>query len=319
MSDLLFSFQCVFPLFVMIFLGYLLRRLKVISDSFVSVGTKIVFKLTLPILLFLEISQADLTTVFNGRLILFCLVTTAVLMVLLCLIVPRFVKDKADQSVMIQGMFRGNYAIIGVPLAINMFGEKGALPATLILPFMVPFYNVAAVILLTILDPTNDDGAKKIPLKKILLGVVTNPLVIGIVLGLPFSLLHWKLPSLALDCLQPLANMTTPLALLCLGGQFTFSDAKSNLRLSMTATVFKLVIIPIVMLALAVAMGFRNEELGAIFVLYTAPTAVASYVMAKNMHANDTLAGQILILTTSLSCVTIFLLLFAIKSMGFIA
>lgn len=314
LENLLYSLESVVPLFVMILMGYWLRRLHIINDSFVEVGTKIGFQMALPVLLFQQVSEADLSIAFNPRLVLFALACIALVVTLLCLLVPLLVHGRASQGAMIQGIYRGNFAILGVPLAINMFGEAGAAPTSLLLPFTIPIYNALAVIILTVFRP-DSDWKRSISVRQILWGVVTNPLIIGIVLGLPFSIFRWQLPSLIDKSLSQIASLTTPLSLLCLGGQFTFRAAKEKLPLSLSAAVIKQVLIPSLVLPLAVLAGFRGGELGAIFILFMAPSAVSSYIMAKNMHSDDELAAQILIMTTLLSCLTMFVGIYILRSL----
>ncbi len=315
MDNLLYSLQSVVPLFVLILMGYLLRRFKIINDAFVDVGTKIGFKMALPVLLFQQVSAADLNTAFNPNLVLFAVLSILMVIGLLCLLVPIFVKGNAQRGAIIQAIYRGNFAILGVPLAINMFGEAGAAPTSLLLPFTVPIYNATAVIILTVFDPAFE-GKKTIPVKKILKGIITNPLIIGIVLGLPFSVFNIEIPVLIDKSLDNLSSLATPLSLLCLGAQFTFKAAKDNLKLSVLATMLKQIIIPTVVLAIAALLGFRGGELGAIFILFMAPTAISSYIMAKNMHSDDQLAAQILILTTLTSCLTLTAGIFLLRSIG---
>ena len=303
------------PLFVLILMGYLLRRFKIINDAFVDVGTKIGFKMALPVLLFQQVSAADLNTAFNPNLVLFAVISILMVIGLLCLLVPLFVKGNAQRGAIIQAIYRGNFAILGVPLAINMFGEAGAAPTSLLLPFTVPIYNATAVIILTVFDPAFE-GKKKIPVKKILKGIITNPLIIGIILGLPFSVFDIEIPVLIDKSLDNLSSLATPLSLLCLGAQFTFEAARDNLKLSVLATVLKQIMIPTVVLAIATLLGFRGGELGAIFILFMAPTAISSYIMAKNMHSDDQLAAQILILTTLTSCLTLTAGIYLLRSMG---
>ena len=303
------------PLFVLILMGYLLRRFKIINDAFVDVGTKIGFKMALPVLLFQQVSAADLNTAFNPNLVLFAVISILMVIGLLCLLVPLFVKGNAQRGAIIQAIYRGNFAILGVPLAINMFGEAGAAPTSLLLPFTVPIYNATAVIILTVFDPAFE-GKKKIPVKKILKGIITNPLIIGIILGLPFSAFDIEIPVLIDKSLDNLSSLATPLSLLCLGAQFTFEAARDNLKLSVLATVLKQIMIPTVVLAIATLLGFRGGELGAIFILFMAPTAISSYIMAKNMHSDDQLAAQILILTTLTSCLTLTAGIYLLRSMG---
>ncbi|MBQ7017022.1 MAG: AEC family transporter [Firmicutes bacterium] len=315
MDNLLYSLQSVVPLFVLILMGYLLRRFKIINDAFVDVGTKIGFKMALPVLLFQQVSAADLNTAFNPNLVLFAVISILMVIGLLCLLVPLFVKGNAQRGAIIQAIYRGNFAILGVPLAINMFGEAGAAPTSLLLPFTVPIYNATAVIILTVFDPAFE-GKKKIPVKKILKGIITNPLIIGIILGLPFSVFDIEIPVLIDKSLDNLSSLATPLSLLCLGAQFTFEAARDNLKLSVLATVLKQIMIPTVVLAIAALLGFRGGELGAIFILFMAPTAISSYIMAKNMHSDDQLAAQILILTTLTSCLTLTAGIYLLRSMG---
>ena len=168
---------------------------------------------------------------------------------------------------------------------------------------------------MALFDPAYE-GKKTIPVKKILKGIITNPLIIGIVLGLPFSILDIEIPVLVDKSLDNLSSLATPLSLICLGAQFTFKAAKDNLKLSVTATVVKQLLIPSVVLLVAALLGFRGGELGAIFILFMAPTAISSYIMAKNMHSDDQLAAQILILTTLTSCFTLTAGIFLLRSLG---
>ncbi len=317
MENLFFSLKCVLPLFVLISVGYLLRRRGLISGDFVSVGSNIVFKLALPVQLFLQMAGSALSTSFNPSLILFALVSNFLLVAILWVTVPRLVPGRASQGAVIQGLFRGNFALLGVPLAINIFGQEGAAPASMLLAIVIPFYNVMAVVVLTIFSEDNE-SEKKIPLKKIFLRIAKNPLIIGILLGALWQLGGLPLPEAFVKCLTPIAQLTTPLALICLGGQFSFQVARNNLRISLPVTILKLAGIPAVMLSVAVWLGFRGTELGAVFVLYSAPTAVSSYVMAKNMGSDDDLAAQILVFTTIFSSVSLLLILTVLKGLGLV-
>ena len=160
-----------------------MRRKGIIQESFVTAGTKIGFQAALPALLFQQVAQADLTTVFNPWLIVFAICAILATVLLLCLLIPLFVKGNPQRGAMIQGIYRGNFAILGVPLAINMFGEAGAAPTSLLLPFTIPLYNLLAVIILTLFEP-REGPRNRVDGKKILKGIVTNPLIIGILLGL---------------------------------------------------------------------------------------------------------------------------------------
>lgn len=315
MENLIYSFNSVVPLFVLVVIGYLLRRKNVIQDSFVSTGTKIGFQVALPVLLFQQVSQADLTTVFNPRLILFAVASILLTVLLLTAVIPLFVKGNPQRGAMIQGIYRGNFAILGVPLAINMFGETGAAPTSLLLPFTIPLYNILAVVILVLFEPK--DGPKnQVDMGKILKGILTNPLIIGILLALPFAIFKIQLPEMVDRSLDSISSLTTPLALICLGGQFQFQSAKENLGLTLTATLLKQIFLP----AAGAVRGrygwaFARESWGPSLPVM-APSAVSSYIMAKNMRSDDQLAAQILMMTTLVSPFTICLGIYLLRSMG---
>lgn len=319
MENFIFSLKSVLPLFVLIVIGYVLKLMKWVNESFIQAGTKIVFKITLPMMLFLQVAAADLTTSANIRLMIFTVVSLVSLFLLLLLLVPVFVKKDPDRGAMIQALLRGNFSILGIPLAANMFGPQGAVPATLLMPFVIPIYNVFSVVALALFsaDPAHrkDKGALA---KKMLKEIVTNPLILAIVLGLAFSLLKIRLPELLLDCLQPVSDLTTPLALICLGAQFSFTETRSTLKLAVAGTLLRQLVIPFVMLTLAVLLGFRDYDLGAVLIIYASPVAVTSYIMAKNMKSNDKLAAQLLVFTTAFSCISLTLTIFLLRTLGYL-
>ena len=320
MDNLLYSLNCVVPLFAVIGLGVLLRRLGVLNEGFVDAGTKLGFRVALPCLLFTQVAEADLTRAIDPKLCWFTIVSVALVTGLLCLITPRLVKSRAACGALVQGIFRGNFAILGIPLAINMFGTEGAAPTALLLPVTVPLYNILAVLVLSLFAP--EDGAaggsaRKVPgFGKVLLGIVTNPLIIGIALAMPLSLLRVELPEMVSRTLDSVASLATPVALLCLGAQFDWKNARQNLRLTIPAALVKQALIPAVMLTAAALFGFRDGELGALFIVFMAPSSVSSYIMAKNMRSDAQLAAQMILWTTLLSMFTMFLGIYILRSLG---
>ncbi len=318
MNHFLYSLESVGPLVVLVLIGYILRRKEISGKAFIDTGTSLVFKLSLPVLLFNQISKADLKTVFDPYLILFAMISTLTVIGLLFWLVPRFLKTNPERGAFIQAVYRGNFSILGVPLAISMFTEAGAAPTALLLPFTIPLYNIAAVIILTAFDDTKKDSRNRLAFWPVIKDILKNPLIIGIILGLPFSLLNITLPKVIDQTLTSIASLTTPLALICLGGQFTIQSVKEKLKPALWATALKLVIIPSVMIGIAILLGFHGGQLGAVFILFMAPSAVSSYIMAKNMHSDEMLAGQILLFTTVFSSFTIFIGIFLLHFLGLI-
>ena len=315
MDNLIFSLNSVVPLFAAILMGIVLRRLGIINANFIDVGTKIGFRVALPFLLFSQVAGADLSSGVNPNLFWFAIVSVCVTVALCCLITPMLVKDRAKCGAIAQALFRGNFAILGIPLAINMFGQEGAMPTTLLLPITVPLYNILAVVVLVLFEPHEGERTKP-NLKKILIGVVTNPLIISIVLALPIALLRWEMPVLLTKSVDMIGSLATPIALLCLGGQFDWKNARSNLRYTLPATLMKQAVIPAIMLAIAIWLGFRDGDLGAVFILFMAPCSVSSYIMAQNMHSDGQLAAQMIMWTTLTSMGTMCLGIFLLRTFG---
>ena len=317
MDNLLYSLNSVVPLFAVIALGYLLRRCGVLNENFIDVGTKLGFRVALPCLLFQQVASADLSAAFSPRLMWFGIVSVLLTVALLCAVTPLLIRDRAKCGAVVQAVFRGNFAILGVPLAIQMFGEQGAAPTALMLPVTVPLYNILAVVVLVLFEPR--DGARThVDLGKILLNVVTNPLIIAIVLALPVAWWRISLPTMVQSSIASVASLATPIALLCLGGQFDFADARHNLKITLPAALVKQAVLPAAALSIAVLLGFRDGELGAIFILFMAPSSVSSYIMAKNMRSDAMVAAQMIMLTTLLSSFTMFLGIFLLRSLQYI-
>ena len=314
MDTFLFSANCVLPLLLLMVVGYVLRLLGVVSESFVKQANQFCFKVTLPVQLFGNIYKQDLTHLAEGRLIAFTVLAILAVVALLWLLLPRLEKDGPACAAEIQGIFRGNFLIFGLPLAINMFGEEGAFPTALLLPVAIPVYNVLAVITLARFSGSGE----KVQPKKVLLNIAKNSLVIASVLGIAVSLTGIPLPTFVTKSVDTVGAAATPMALMMLGAQFDFSKLKGNLRKGLLCTAARLIIVPLAVMSLAIALGFRGPHLGAIFILFCAPTAVSSYVMAQNMGADSDLAGQLVVLTTLFSSLTLFLQTALLRGMGWI-
>ena len=315
MSDLIFTINVVVPLFGVMGLGYVLARKNFLSQNFLSTLSNFCFQVTLPCTLFRSTYTASLQELIDPTLIGLTLAGVFASIFLLCLIVPRFVKDRAKASALIQGCYRSNGALFGLSLAYNLCGDAAVGPATLLLIFIIPVFNVSAVI---ILQSFSEAPGKKLSLRSLLWDISHNMLIIGSLIGIILSLLGIHLPSSVESTVYSLADTAIPLAMLALGGQFDFKKALSNLRYNLVACAVKLVILPLVMMIAAIKVGYRGPELAAIYVFFAAPTATASHVMAANMGSDGDLAGQILVSTTFFSVFTVFIGVFLLRSLGFI-
>ena len=318
-ENFIFSLNAVLPIFITVLIGALLKRFSSLPADFYAGSEKFVFRIGLPCMLFLDVASASVDTLAQQiPLVVFCVVGTVLLCALLCLIIPLFVKDNGKRGAMIQGIFRSNVAIMGVPLAISMFGDDCRASVAALVPFVIISFNILAVLVLTLFSPRDKRRSAKDTLKAIFLGIVKNPLIIGIVLGLPFMFFNIGLPSAAEKVIDGFSGTVTALSLVSIGAGFDFSKVKGKIGAAAFAAFGKTAIVPFLMVCIASAMGYRGTSLGLVFVVFGSPVAVSSYIMAKNMNSDHSLAAQILLLSTLFSLGTMFLGLFLLKTLNFI-
>lgn len=312
MENLIISFNVVLPLFLCMALGYFLKWVKLYDDATLKTINKLVFKVFLPIYLFRSVYHTDLSAAFNGKLILFAVIAIVAWFAILMLVIPCVEKDNAKRGVMVQAMFRSNFVLYGLPVAVSLCGEENIGATSLLIGIVVPVFNVLAVITLE----TFRGGKPSV--KKMAKGIATNPLIIASVIGIACYLLKVKLPSAVDKTVTDLGRVATPLALVALGGEFKFHKVKGNLKQLIIAVCGKLVISPLAIVAAGIILGFRDEMLVPILLMSGAPAAVSSYTMAQQMGGDGELAGEIVVFTTGLSILTIFLWVFGLKQLGFI-
>ena len=318
-ENFIFSVNAILPIFITVLIGILLKRFSSLPDAFYTGSEKFVFRIGLPCMLFLDVASASAESVSSRiPLVLFCVVGTLALCLILCFTVPVFVKDRAKAGAMVQGMFRSNFAILGIPLAISMFGDACRPVVASLLPFVIITYNVLAVLVLTVFSPSEKRKKPSELVKSILVEIAKNPLITGIVLALPFMLSGTKVPTVAEKVVDGFSDTVTALSLVSIGAGFDFSSVKRNVGNALFASLAKTVFVPLIMLSIAVSMGFRGVELGLVFIVFGSPVAVGSYIMAKNMHSDHSLAAQILLLSTLISLGTLFCGMFLLKSFNFI-
>lgn len=227
------------------------------------------------------------------------------------IIVPRFEKENRKRGVLVQGISRSNFILFGIPVATALYGEKSLGVASILVGVVVPLINTLSVIALEYFR-----GSKP-SLKKVLKGIIGNPIIIGAVSALVLVIFGVKLPSIIEKFLGEMANIATPLALVILGGSVTFSSIRNN-RVQLTAAVIaRLVLVPIAGLSVAVALGFREIELVILMAMFASPSAVSSYTMAMQMDGDGELAGQLVVFTTVFSIITMFLWIALLMAFGF--
>ena len=310
MESLLLSFRAVAPIFLLMLLGYLLRCTKVATKDHFNAINRLIFKVFLPILLFYNIYKTDLQMVFDLKLILFVVVSVLAVYGIGYGLVFLLTKPNNKRSVMLQGFFRSNFAILGIPLVDYLCGDAAGGLASLMVAIVVPLFNVLAVITFE-----RFRGGKVKP-GALVKGIVTNPLIIGCALGALFLLAGIPLPQFLESAVDDAASIASPLAIVALGASFNFSAIKGSLK-ELTVTVLtRLVIVPALAVAAAVALGFRGEALICLMVAFGAPAAVSSFSMAQQMGGDEDLAAQVVVFSSALCLLTLFGWIFLLSSLG---
>jgi len=309
-----FSASVTGPICLMLFLGVMLKRIGLINDNFIDVASKVVFQVTLPAMLFLSIVQSNHNFSASSALVAFGVIANFVFFLFTIFSTKLVFKGSKDQGVIVQGGFRANTAIIGLAYVANIYGNQGVALAAIYVASLTVLYNIQAVIALT--PKGKDTGAKAI--KVIAKSITKNPLIIAIFLAVVFYALSIPIPKMVTDAGQYFANMTLPLALLCTGGSLDISSLKQEKLSTWFASSYKLIASPLLITSAAWYIGFEGLDLGLIFLMSAAPTAAASYVMARAMGGNSTLAANIIALTTVVSLITCTLGIFALTAMDLI-
>ena len=321
MNELLFAGKTVLPLLLLMSVGFFCRRIGLLNDGLVKGINQLIFKVFLPVNLFMSVLKTPYDTKLEGKDFLLVFFGLIALFLILMVIVPLMEKDKKKVGVLIQGMGRANYAFFGIPLVAMLFPGQDTSLAALLVTVTVPVYNVMSVIALSAF------GGGKVNIKKILLNILKNPLIISVVLGFAAWLLHlqFTIPegqttpdSPLYTFLNDMAKVSTPLALFTLGGAIDLKSAFSHKKQLLMGVMGKLIVAPLVFLSLAVLMGIRGVGLACVFISFGAPTAVSSYPMAQQMGGDGELAAEIVAMTSVFSIVTTFLFIFLLKTMAFI-
>lgn len=325
MNDFIFSINAVLPIIILVLIGWFLKRIKLFTPEFLRVANKVTFNVLIPVLLFNNVYAIDGFESINWTFVLYGVLAVTAIFLLAIPICLAFTKDKGQQGVLIQAVFRSNYAIIGIPLATQLFGVKGAAAASILSAFSIPLYNALAVITLSVFS----NKQEKIDVKKILLGIVKNPLILGVCAGLvalgiraifvqtgvEFRLSDISFLNVSLDYI---GRTATPIALLVLGGQFEFSAVKTLAKPIIFGTVLRTAIVPLIALTVAVLLfpNLGGECFASYIALFGTPVAVSSAIMAKEMGADGDLAGQLVVWTTITSSFTLFLTILIFKAIG---
>lgn len=301
------------PLFLLMVLGYFLHRTPLLDDRFADKMNNFVFKIALPVQLFKNLADSDFHAVWSTKIVIFSFLVSLA-SILIVFGVSFCLKDRSLQAEFTQASYRSSQALLGAALMTNIYGSTGSL--ALILIGAVPLYNVAAVTLLTVMVPGSRLTRKTI--LKALKGIITNPIILGILAGLIWSLLGIPQPTIFSRTVSNLAATATPLGLIALGACIDLKKATACLLPTLLSAAFKLIIFTALFLPLAVWIGCRDELLVVMLVMLASPTTVSCFTMARSTGHAGVLSSSVVMLTTLLSAFTFTFWLFLLKTLALI-
>jgi len=300
------------PVFAMLFMGIVLKRVGWINDNFIHTASALVFNVTMPALLFLGIVHADLRTAMQPKVLgYFTLATLVCFGLAWGWAIWRCPRE--DRGIYTQGAFRGNNAVIGLALAASMYGDYGISLGAVLAGLVILLYNPLSTIVLAVYSPV----IKSDPWS-VCKSVVKNPLIISVLAAIPFAVFKITLPGWLQASGEYLASMTLPLALICIGGTLSLASLRKSGNLALSASLVKMISLPLVATLGAWLLGFRGPELGTLFLYFASPTAAASYVMARAANGNHELAASIIVITTLMAAITTNIGIFVLQWGGWI-
>ena len=310
LNNLLLTVNIVLPIFLVMAVGYFCRRIGLVSAENISAMNKLTFRVFLPASLCQSLMRVEPGSIVSPGVLAFGFAGTLVVFLLSFAVIPRIERENRRRGVMIQGLFRSNYAIFGIPLSEALFpmGDGGV--AAMMVIATVPIFNVLGVLSL------ESFRGNRVNVKRILIGIAKNPLIWGCLIGFLLMQFQVPVPAFATSTLSKLAAVASPLALFVLGGSIDLQAFSHNARPLSITVLGRLVFVPMLMLTAAYAAGFRGVEFAVLMIVFGSPCAVNSYTMAAQMDGDAELAAQQVMLTTVLSSVSMFVMIFLFKTLG---
>ena len=309
-SNFIVALSAVIPMFCLMAIGAFVKISKMLTDEELNHMNRMVFRVFFFCMLFYSIYTTDLAATFRPNLIIFGAGSVLAIFILLMVIIPRIEPENKRRGVMVQAIFRSNFVIMGVPIVANIFGDENIAVTTMMIAVIIPMYNILAVFALE----TFRGG--KILILPILAGIIKNPLILGAILGAVFLSLGVNIPSPILKPIGQISAATTPLALIILGASFKFGSVQAHLKQLIKCVFCRLILVPAIVLSVAVFLGFRGIDFVTLIAIFGTPCAIVSFAMAQQMGGDADLAGNCVVFTSALSCLTIFCWILFFKTLG---
>lgn len=317
MSDFIFSLNTTMPIFLVMVIGWVLKQIGMLNDNFVTVVNKFNFKVTLPCLLFRDLAGVDIRSDFDLKFVLFCAIVSTICFWVIWGGTKLWVKDPSIRGAFVQASFRSSAAVMGLAFINNIYGSSAMGPMMIV--GAVPLYNIFSVIVLTFeAQREEDEVADTAKIKEACVNIIKNPIIISIFVGVVAAFFQIRLPIIASKTIGSVAQLATPLALIALGAGFEGRKAIAKLAPTLSCSMIKLVLQPLIFLPVAAAMGFTGEKIIAILIMLAAPTTPSCYIMAKNMKNDGVLTSSVIVMTTLLAAFTLTGWIYLLKVLQFI-
>ncbi len=315
MENFILAVNVVLPIALIMLLGAYLKKIEMVDDITINKMNKMVFRVFMGILMFINIYNIRVQNINinrNFKFLIFPVFFVFALYIISWLFYYKKILDKREFAVMVQGVYRGNFALFGLPVAESIYGQEGVSKVSMLLAIIVPIYNIIAVILLEYYS------GKEINWRKILKSTLKNPLIIGCILAMSCIKFGIELPKPIYKTLSDLAKIATPLSFVILGASLKIGNMIKNFKKLISVNIMKLIINPIITLLCGHYLNFSGAEMVALLAMSGCSTAVSSFTMAKEMGVAGDLAGEIVVSTTILSIFTIFVWVIVLKNLAWI-
>lgn len=313
LGNLLFSINISLPLFLMMGLGYLLMRKGMFTDDYMARTTNLLYYIMVPAKLFLDTANIDLASAFDGRYAAVALAGGMLQFAVAWCSGNLFCRDRRKQSAFSHACFRGNLVYLGMTLLQNIFGTEEIATFPVMLAVILPMYNIQGVILMSV-----KENSGKLELRKILFGILKNPIILAILAGLPFAYFHIELPFLITKCCTYMGNATSGLALLLVGSSFNLGAARSDKGLLGKISAIKLLVMPAIWAVLAILAGLTNAQIVTLTIVGAIPAGTNVYIVTDKMGGDGTLAVSALVITQLASLFTMTGIIFLLRSFGLV-
>ncbi len=297
----------LFPVVVLIFLGFVLKRKGMTTATFLQTSDKLVYYIFFPVMLFWKIGGSSFENGIDWSLCFAVVLALAIMFVLSFVMITVFRITDFQAGSFAQSCYRFN-TYIGVAVILNSLGEEGIQHFGLVISIAIPIINVVAV---TTLIWFSQESLPVLKRSKIVIkALLSNPLILGCVIGIIYSRSFSGFPQFINNCLSLLSMVTLPLALLSIGGSLSFAGIRQHLPVSLLAASAKLVIFPLVGYCSLHLFGINGIPFQVGMIFFALPTSTAIYVLSSQMHSDTELASAAILLSTLLSFPVLSLVLF---------